>query len=95
MPTFTKRDPSTILIGRARMRAERQAPYVEALRAGEAGRIELDTGDKANQIKRDLSDAAAEVGVKIRSSWEDKSQQALLWKRSSTSSRPKAVKKDS
>lgn len=92
MPTFTKRDPATILIGRARLRAERQAPFVEALRVTEAGRIELGTDENPNQIKRDLSDAASEVGVKIRSSWEDKDQKALLWKRSSTSPRPKALK---
>jgi hypothetical protein len=30
---------------------------------------------------RRLQEASRETGIKIRSSWEDKSQRALLWKR--------------
>ena len=37
-------------------------------------------GEKAAIVKRRLQEASRETGIKIRSSWEDKSQRALLWK---------------
>ena len=46
-----------------------------------AGRIELERVEKAATVKRLLTEAAHEAGIRVRSSWEDKSQKALLWKR--------------
>ena len=37
--------------------------------------------EKAAIVKRRLQEASRETGIKIRSSWGDKSQRALLWKR--------------
>ena len=81
MPTFTKMSPKDVLIGRGRLAAERRVPFIEALRTGDAGKIELERDDRPQVVKRVLAEAAKETGIKVRSSWEDKSQRALLWKR--------------
>ncbi len=81
MPKFTKLDPKDVAVGRGRAAAEARKPYIEALSAGQAGKIELERGEKAAIVKRRLQEASRETGIKIRSSWEDKSQRALLWKR--------------
>ncbi len=81
MPKFTKMSPRDVLIGRGRLAAERRVPFIEALRAGDAGKIELERGDRPQVVKRVLAEAAKETGIKVRSSWDDKSQRALLWKR--------------
>ena len=81
MPKFSKLDPKDVSIGRGRAAAEARKPYVDALSAGQAGKIELERGEKAAIVKRRLQEAFRETGIKIRSSWEDKSQRALLWKR--------------
>ena len=81
MPKFTAMRPGEVLIGRARAAAEERAPYVEAVRGSDAGKIELGRGENAARVKRLLSEAAKEAGTKIRSSWEDKSQRVLLWKK--------------
>ena len=81
MPKFTKMSPKDVLIGRGRLAAERRVPFVEALRAGDAGKIELEASDRPQIVKRVLAEAAKETGIKVRSSWDDKSQRVLLWKR--------------
>ena len=81
MPKFTAMRPSDVLIGRARAAAEERKGYVEALKGSDAGKVELARGENAGRVKRLLSDAAKESGTRIRSSWEDKSQRVLLWKK--------------
>ena len=81
MPKFTKMSPKDVLIGRGRIAAERRVPFIAALRAGDAGKIELEAADRPVVVKRVLAEAAKETGIKVRSSWEDKNQRALLWKR--------------
>ncbi len=71
-----------VLIGRGRAAAEARQPFIEALKAGDAGRIDLSATDKPPRIKRLLAEASKEVGVKVRSSWENaKKPTVLLWKR--------------
>ena len=41
MPKFTKLDPNDVQIGRGRIAYEARDPYREALKKGDAGRIEL------------------------------------------------------
>ena len=43
--------------------------------------IRLERGEKSAIVKRRLQEASRETGIKVRSSWEDKTQRALLWKR--------------
>lgn len=81
MPNFTAMQASDVLIGRARAAAEERVAYVEAIRGSDAGKIELGRGENASRVKRLLAEAAKEADTKVRSSWEDKSQRVLLWKR--------------
>ena len=82
MPEFTKLSAKDVLIGRGRAAAEARQPFIDALKAGDAGRIDLSAIDKPPRIKRLLAEASKEVGVKVRSSWEDaKKPRVLLWKR--------------
>ena len=81
MPKFTKLDLKDVSIGRGRSAHEKRQPYRDALTGSEAGRIELGRGEKANAVKHQLRLASKEVGVKVRSSWDDKSQRVLLWKK--------------
>ena len=79
MPKFEKLDPKDVAVGRSRAAAAAREPYVQALRAGAAGRIELERGEAQAVVKRRLQEAARESGIKIRSSWE--SSRSLVWKR--------------
>ena len=79
MPKFEKLDPKDVAVGRGRTAAAEREPYVQALKAGTAGRIELDRGETQAIVKRRLQEAARESGIKIRSSWE--SPRSLVWKR--------------
>ena len=81
MPKFTKVSPKDVQIGRGRSAHEARQPYRDALTSGDAGRIELGRGEKASTMKTQLALASKEVGVKVRSSWEDKQQRVLLWKK--------------
>ena len=81
MPKFTKLSPKDVQVGRARAAHEARQPYRDALTAGDAGRIELGSGDVASTVKRHLTLAAQEGGTKVRSSWEDKRQRMLFWKK--------------
>ena len=81
MPKFTKMSPKDVLIGRGRIAAERRVPFIAALRAGDAGKIELEAADRSQVVKRVLAEASRETGIKVRSSWEDNGQRVLLWRR--------------
>ncbi len=82
MPQFTKMSPKDVLIGRGKAAAEARQPFIDALKAGDAGKIELDKNDKPPRVKRLVAEAAKETGIKVRSSWDDsKTQKVLLWKR--------------
>jgi len=81
MPKFTKMNPGEVVVGRGRAAQEARRPFIEALKSSEAGRIELERGEKPATVKRLLQDSAKEVGVRIRSSWSDSKQQVLLWKK--------------
>jgi hypothetical protein len=87
MPQFTKLDPAQVHVGRGRAAFEARRQFVEAIRAGDAGRIDLERGDRPATVKRLLQEAAKEAGSKVRSSWEDKSQKSLLWKKTKASRR--------
>ena len=84
MLKFTKLDPKDVEIGRGRNAHEARQPYRDALAAGDAGRIELGSGDVASTVKRHLTLAAHDLGTKVRSSWDDQSQRVLLWKKVGT-----------
>ena len=79
MPKFEKLDPKDVAVGRGRTAAAEREPYVQALKAGAAGRIELERNETQAVVKRRLQEAARESGIKIRSSWE--SPRSLVWKR--------------
>ncbi len=81
MPRFTKLNPDEVVVGRGRAAFEARKLYVEAVKAGDAGRIDLESGDRPAAVKRSLLEAAREAGVKVRSTWTDGSQKSLLWKR--------------
>ena len=81
MPKFSKLDPSQVHIGRGRAAFEARKNYVDAVKGGTAGRIDLDSGDRPTAVKRLLHEAAGEAGVKVRSSWTDSAQKTLVWKR--------------
>jgi hypothetical protein len=81
MPKFQKLDPGQVVLGRGRSNALKRRPFVDAIRASQAGRIELERGEDAEATKRLLRQASRDAGIKVRSSWEDDSHRALLWKR--------------
>ncbi len=81
MPTFTKLDPKDVHIGRGRSAYEARQPYREALAGSDAGRIELGRSETATAVKHQLRLASNEVGIRVRSSWDDKRQRVLLWKK--------------
>ena len=79
MPKFERLDPKDVAVGRSRAAVAAREPYIRALKAGAAGRIELERGETQGVVKRRLQEAAREGGLKIRSSWE--SPRSLVWKR--------------
>jgi hypothetical protein len=81
MAKFTALDPKGVVLGRGIAAREARIPYLEALRAGDAGRIDLERGERAGSVKRLLQESAKELGLRIRSSWADGKQQTLYWKK--------------
>lgn len=81
MPRFKKLEPSEVVVGRGPAKISRE-PYFKAIQSGEAGAIELDDGDRPGTVKRLLREAARDLGVKVRSSWADDTQNVLVWKKS-------------
>jgi hypothetical protein len=78
---FAALKPQEVTIGRERSAIEARKPYVEALKVSDAGQIALERGEVASTVKRRLAEAAAEVGVGVRSSWTDGNQRMLVWKK--------------
>ena len=81
MPEFTKLNPNDVVLGRGRSALEARKPYVEALQAGDAGRVDLQRGDRPTVVKSRLAEAAKELGVKVQSSWTDDAQRSLIWRK--------------
>lgn len=81
MPKFEELKPEDVRLGRGRTAAEARKPYIEAIQASDAGKITLDRSDRASMVKARLGQASKETGIRIRSSWEDKQQRVLYWKR--------------
>lgn len=82
MPRFTAMDPNEVRLGNARRAAEAKRPYVDALLQADAGKVEVERGEKPGTVKRYLAEAAREVGVRVRSSWEDPKQpRVLFWRK--------------
>lgn len=86
MARFTKLDPTNVVLGRGRAAQEARRPFTDALRASEAGRIDLERGERPASVKRLLQEAAKDLGLRVRSSWADDKQQSLLWKKTGTRS---------
>lgn len=87
MPKFTKLNPAEVHVGRGRAAFEARKNFVDAVKGGDAGRIDLDRGDKPATVKRLLQEAAKEAGVKVRSTWTDPAQKTLVWKKTRASRR--------
>lgn len=52
MAKFTKLNPKDVALGRGHATAEARKPYIEAVRSGQAGKIELTRGEKSATIRR-------------------------------------------
>ena len=83
MPRFERMSVSEFVHPKAaNARVDRQ-PYVDALKASDAGKIRLSTGDRASTIHKRTKDAANDLGIKVRLTWEDgKAQRVLMWRKS-------------
>lgn len=81
MPKFEKMKPEDVSLGRGRGAAEDRKPYIEAIQASDAGRITLERTDRPSIVKSRLGQASRESRIRVRSSWEDKRQRVLYWKR--------------
>jgi hypothetical protein len=81
MPKFETLNPDDIAIGRGRAAAEARKLYITAISEGDAGRITLDRAERSSTVKRLLGEASKQSGIRVRSSWSDKTQRVLLWKR--------------
>ena len=86
MAKFAAMEPRDVVVGRERAALEARRPYAEALLGSDAGRIELERGDKPGMVKRYLHFAAKQHGIRVRSSWEDSRQSVLLWRKLSRQS---------
>lgn len=85
MPTFTTRDPAETMIGRERGAAAARAPYVQAVTAWEAGRIDLEPSEIPSTVKRRLTVAAHAAGLRVRSSYvEEGRARYVVWKRTAS-----------
>jgi hypothetical protein len=81
MAKFTKLNPRDVLLGRERAAVDARKLYVDAIKSGAAGKIELQRGEKPTAVKRLLSEASKEAGIKVRSTWTDGRKRMLVWKR--------------
>lgn len=81
MAKFTQMEPNEVVLGRGIAAREARRPYVEAIQGADAGRIDVERGEKPATVKRLLQEAAREAGVRVRSSWGDQKQQTLFWKK--------------
>ncbi len=81
MPKFEAMKADEVQVGRGRTTAEARAAFRAAIEGSDAGKITLDRNDRPSSVKRLLAEASKESGIKVRSSWEDKKQMVLYWKR--------------
>lgn len=81
MATFTKMRPDEVTLGRGRIAAQRQQPFIDHIKEAQAGSIALSSIDTATGVKNDLRRASKRCGIRVRSSWEDHTQKVLLWRR--------------
>ena len=81
MPKFAPMDPKEVAVGRERSSVEARKPYAEALLASDAGKIELERGERPSTVKRYLKETAKGHGLRVRSTWADRKEQVLLWKK--------------
>jgi hypothetical protein len=81
MPKFEAMKPDEVMVGRGRATQEARRQFREAIEQSQAGRITLDRSDRPSTVKRLLAEASKEAKIKVRSSWEDKRQMVLYWKR--------------
>src|SRR5574340_372202 len=88
MPKFTVMDPDRVQIGRERSAAEALRPFIDAIGASDAGRIELDDDEVVSTVKRRIADAARANGVSVRSSLVG--ERTIEWKKMSGGRRPPA-----
>lgn len=81
MAKFTPLDPSEVVLGRGIAARQARQPFIEALQKAEAGKVEVERGEKPSTVKRMLQEAAKEMNIRVRSSWADGKQQTLFWKK--------------
>lgn len=81
MPKFEALNPDDVQVGRGRATAEARLEFRKAIEGSQAGKIVLERTDRPSTVKRLLAEASKESGIKVRSSWEDKKQMVLYWKR--------------
>ena len=81
MPKFEAMSPDDVQVGRGRTTAEVRRAFRDAIESSQAGKIVLDRNDRPSTVKRLLAEASKESKIKVRSSWEDKKQLVLFWKR--------------
>jgi hypothetical protein len=79
MPRFTPLPADQVHVGRDRLHVLALAPFIEALKEMEAGRIDLEAGEKPMTVKRLLGAAAHAHGLTTRSSVIDHGK-ALVFK---------------
>jgi len=81
MAKFTALDPNEVVLGRGIAARQARQPFIDALQKGDAGKVEVERGEKPSSVKRMLQEAAKELNVRVRSSWADGKQQTLYWKK--------------
>lgn len=81
MPRFKTLDPQDVFIGRGAAAQRERVPYVKHIQDADAGEIRLDGEDRPTVVRRRLREAARELGVKVRASWQDAEHTVLRWKR--------------
>jgi hypothetical protein len=81
MPKFEALNPDDVQVGRGRTTTEARLEFRKAIEGSQAGKIVLERTDRPSTVKRLLAEASKESGIKVRSSWEDKKQMVLYWKR--------------
>ena len=79
MPRFTKLNAEEVHVGRGHAVFEQRKGYVVALKTSDAGRIDLESDDRPATVKR------------LRPSWEDSSEKALLWRKTARTQSPGAA----
>lgn len=94
MPVFEKAAPEVIIVGGGRNAGDpnrliiETAPYIEALKASDAGIINVSEDEDPKKVHASLRRAASATRIEIRSKWM--SERRLGWKRVGASARKAA-----